>query len=211
MNKSLKIAVVGGTGQLGGALARRLKAAGHDVVVGSRSSAKTDSLPVLPNPDAAAFGDVIIVAVPFSAQEDTLRQIAPQAAGKVVIDTTVPLAPPKVMRVQMPEEGCAALRAQNLLGDACVVVSAFQNVAAHKLAEPGPVDCDVLVFSDDKDARALGVRIAGDAGLRGIEGGVLANSVSAEALTSVLIFINKTYKVDGAGIRITGELATPGR
>src|SRR3546814_12746668 len=113
---------------------------------------------------------------------------------------------PKVMRVQMPAEGSAAAKAQTLLGENVTVVSGFHSVAAHKLATDEDIGCDVLVFGDDKDARAIVVKLADQAGLRGIHGGALVNSAAAEALTSVLIFINKTYKVDGAGIQITGKL-----
>jgi predicted dinucleotide-binding enzyme len=86
------------------------------------------------------------------------------------------------------------------------LVSAFHNVAAHKLIQDVDVGCDVLVFGDDKDSRAQVVGLAGDCGLRGIHAGALVNSAAAEALTSILIFINKNYAVDGAGIQITGTL-----
>ena len=189
------IAVIGGTGQLGAALASRWRAAGLTVVVGSRSGT--------PYAEAAAAADVIVVTVPFAAQADILAAIAPHAAGKIVLDTTVPLVPPRVMRVQLPSEGSAAQRAQALLGESVSVISAFHNVSAHKLAGPGAVDCDCLVFGDDKADRAFGVALAEAAGLRGIHGGALANSAAAEALTSVLIFLNRAYKSEGAGVRIT--------
>jgi NADPH-dependent F420 reductase len=213
------IAVVGGTGNLGAALARRLAKAGHRVVIGSRSAesarAAAENLGLgitgTTNAEAANIGDIVIITVPFAAQGDALREIAPKAAGKIVVDTTVPLVPPKVMRVQLPSEGSAATRAQAMLGAGVTVVSAFHNVAAHKLATDEAVDCDVLVFGDDKDAREKIVRLAKDVGLRGLHGGALANSAAAEALTSVLIFLNRTYSVDGAGIRITGKLIEPGR
>jgi NADPH-dependent F420 reductase len=211
------IAIIGGTGNLGAALARRLAKAGRNVIIGSRSEASAEDaaaaigfgLRGLANSEAAAAADIIIVTVPFSAQAATLADIAPHVAGKIVVDTTVPLVPPKVMRVQMPPEGSAAARAQVLLGDGVTMVSAFHNVAAHKLATDEIVECDVLVFGDDKAARATVIEIAGQAGLRGIHAGALVNSAAAEALTSVLIFLNKTYKVDGAGIRITGTLVDP--
>jgi predicted dinucleotide-binding enzyme len=111
--------------------------------------------------------------------------------------------------VQLPEEGAAALRGQRILGDAVTVVSAFHNVAAHKLATDASIDCDVLVFADEPAARARVVRLVNACGLRGLHGGALANSAAAEALTSVLIFINRTYAVDGAGLRITGALTPP--
>lgn len=212
------IAVVGGTGHLGTAIARRLAKAGKSVVVGSRTVGSAEKaanelgfgIAGMSNSEAAAASDLVIVTVPFSAQESTLADIAPHVAGKIVVDTTVPLVPPKVMRVQMPPEGSAALRAARLLGDGPMVVSAFHNVAAHKLITDGLVECDVLVFGDDKVARSRVVALADAMGLRGLHGGALANSAAAEGMTSILIFLNKTYQADGAGIRITGELIPPG-
>jgi NADPH-dependent F420 reductase len=163
----------------------------------------------LANAEAAARGGIIIVTVPFASQEATLQEIAAGVAGKIVVDTTVPLMPPKVMRVQLPAEGSAAQRAQKLLGEGVRLVSAFHNVAAHKLATDATVDCDVLVFGDDKAARESVIRLVEACGLRGLHAGALANSAAAEALTSILIFINKQYSVDGAGLRITGELKVP--
>ena len=109
----------------------------------------------------------------------------------------------------MPEEGSAAARAAAMLGDDVRLVSAFHNVAAHRLAMDVDVECDILVFGDEKAARAEVVELADAIGLRGIHGGALVNSAAAEAMTSLLIFINKNYKVDGAGIRITGKLSVP--
>jgi len=215
------VAIIGGTGELGSAIARRLAMAGTPVVIGSRdatrAAASAQALsaqigqPVAAgaNADAAARADIIIVTVPFASQEATLRDITSAAAGKIVVDTTVPLVPPKVMRVQLPPEGAAALRAQRILGEGVRVVSAFHNVAAHKLATDAVVDCDVLVFGDDKSARETVVQIVEACGLRGLHAGALANSAAAEALTSILIFLNKHYAADGAGLRITGDLQRP--
>lgn len=212
------IAVIGGSGNLGAALARRWAKAGRRVVIGSRDAAKASAAAAqlaaelkvevggASNLEAAQRADVVVVAVPFASQLQVLEEIRAGLAGKVVIDTTVPLVPPKVMRVQLPAEGSAAQRAQALLGAAVRLVSAFHNVAAHKLATDEEVQCDVLVFGDDKGARAVAVELAQQAGLRGLHAGALANSAAAEALTSILIFMNKTYRVDGAGIRITGQL-----
>jgi len=208
------IAVIGGTGNLGAALARRLAEAGRKVIIGSRSAEAAQraasefgsGLTGLANEQAAEAAEIVIVTVPFAAQEATLAAIRPYVAGKIVVDTTVPLMPPKVMRVQLPPEGSAAQRAQKLLGEGVTVVSAFHNVAAHKLATGEELGCDVLVFGDEKAARAKVVTLAAQAGMRGIHAGPLANSASAEAMTSVLIFINKNYQVDGAGIKITGAL-----
>ena len=215
------IALIGGTGALGAAIARRLAKAGESVIIGSRDPAKAAAAasalqaetgrPVqgLGNAEAAAAASIIIVTVPFASQETTLAEIASGCRGKIVVDTTVPLMPPKVMRVQLPLEGSAAVRAQKLLGEGVTVVSAFHNVAAHKLATDAIVECDVLVFGDERAAREQVLRLVAQCGLRGLHGGALVNSAAAEALTSVLIFLNKTYAVDGAGVRITGQLTPP--
>jgi len=215
------IALIGGTGALGAAIARRLAKAGESVILGSRDPAKAAAAasalqaetgrPVqgLGNAEAAAAASIILVTVPFASQETTLAEIASGCRGKIVVDTTVPLMPPKVMRVQLPLEGSAAVRAQKLLGEGVTVVSAFHNVAAHKLATDAIVECDVLVFGDERAAREQVLRLVAQCGLRGLHGGALVNSAAAEALTSVLIFLNKTYAVDGAGVRITGQLTPP--
>lgn len=212
-----KIAIVGGTGNLGSAIAWRLGRAGYSVTIGSRSAesaqAKADELghniAGASNSEAAIAGEIVFVTVPFSAQSATYAEIKPHVADKLVVDTTVPLVPPKVMRVQLPSAGSAAALAAEILGDGVRLTSGFHNVAAHKLAQDIDVQCDILVFGDDKDARAQVVELADAIGLRGIHGGALVNSAAAEAMTSLLIFINKTYKVDGAGLRITGELTPP--
>jgi NADPH-dependent F420 reductase len=211
-----RIAVIGGTGALGKAIARRLAKAGHEVTIGSRSA---DSAQGAAQEIGAAGGanyteaasgkDVVIVTVPFAAQAETLAQIRDRVGEAIVVDTTVPLVPPKVMRVQLPAAGSAALTAQALLAPGTRLVSAFQNVAAHKLITDEPVACDVLVFGDDVEARKAVIGLAADMGLRGLAGGALANSAAAEALTSILIFLNKTYAADGAGIRFTGLTTAP--
>lgn len=213
------VAIIGATGALGGALSRRLVKAGESVVMGSRDPERAHAAAAAlgrevgravasgSNVDAAAAGDIVIVTVPFAAQRATLAEIAGVVSGKIVVDTTVPLVPPKVMRVQLPPEGSAAAIAQGVLGPDVRVVAAFHNVAAHKLATDAAIECDVLVFGDDRKARDAVVRLAEACGLRGLHGGALVNAAAAEALTSILIFLNKTYSIDGAGIRITGTLA----
>lgn len=221
---SATVGVIGGTGQLGAALARRLAKAGRKVIIGSRDPSKaaataealcTDlglavgALGAGSNIEAAAGAEIVIVAVPFASQESTLRDIAAHVAGKIVIDTTVPLVPPKVMRVQLPPAGSAAQTAQRILGESVRLVAAFHNVAAHKLATDAEIECDVLVFGDEPAARSEGIALVEACGLRGLHGGVLGNAAAAEALTSILIFLNKTYAIDGAGIRITGAMTPP--
>lgn len=212
-----KIAVVGGTGDLGNAIAKRLVKAGHDVAIGSRRpEAAADAAAALGanvghgvNAEVARNCDFVIVTVPYSAQANTLKDIKDSVGQAIVVDTTVPLVPPKVMRVQLPTAGSAALEAREHIGPDARLVSAFHNVAAHKLATDEAVDCDVLVFSDDVDARGQVVSLVGDLGMRGLAAGSLANSAAAEALTSILIFFNKTYQADGAGVRFTGLKTAP--
>jgi NADPH-dependent F420 reductase len=211
------LAVVGGTGALGGGLARRWAAAGYTVIVGSRSVERAEAAAraLAPaaraaqprgtsNAEAAEAGDVVILAVPWASHDEILDEIKARVAGKIVVDATVPLVPPKVARVQLPAETSAAVAAQRRLGDAARVVAAFHNVAAAKLQADAPIDCDILVFADAPEDRATVIALAEAAGLRGVHAGPLANAVAAEALTSVLIGINRHYKVPGAGIRITG-------
>ena len=212
------LAVVGGTGNLGAALAGRWAKAGYSVIIGSRDASRAATAAEAlakesggqvtgqANKGAAAAGDLVVVCVPFANHQAILEEIRPMVGDKIVVDTTVPLVPPKVARVQLPPEGSAAQIAQSILGQGVQVVSAFHHVAAHKLARDQAVACDVLVFGDSKAARGRVVKLAEALGLRGIHGGALANSAAAEALTSVLIFINRAHKVDGAGISITGDL-----
>jgi len=211
------IAIIGGTGPLGSGLARRLYVAGYAVVIGSRTAAKAEAavaalatdkspgrLTGADNVAAAKQTEVVFITVPWASQAAILEDIKPYLAGKLVVDTTVPLVPPKVARVQLPSEHSAALAAKQRLGSEARVVSAFHNVAAQKLAGSDTIDCDVLVFGDDPKDREIVVGLAKAMGLDAVHAGPLANSVAAEALTSVLIGINRSYKVDGAGVRITG-------
>jgi len=211
------LAIIGGTGALGSGLAHRFVAAGFPIIIGSRNAEKgreAASTLVAPpgsvaplgssNEEAARAGEVIFVTVPWTNQADILDAIQPHVAGKLVVDTTVPLMPRMVARVQLPQKGCAALVTQGRLGPGARVVSAFHNVAAHKLKTADDIDCDVLVFGDDAKDREFVIVLAREIGLRGLHAGPLGNSVAAEALTSVLIGINRAYKVDGAGLRITG-------
>lgn len=217
------ICVVGGTGAEGSGLALRWAHAGHRVTIGSRDASKAQeaarelnailgagSIAAADSATGAAAADIVVLTVPFAAQIPTVTALKEQLAGKILIDVTVPLVPPKVSRVQLPPTDSCVVAVQQLLGSEVRVVSAFQNVSAHKLKKLGlSIDCDVLVAADDKQARAVAIELAGDAGLRGIDVGPLANSVVAESLTSALIWINRTYKLPDAGIRITG-LATEG-
>ena len=156
------------------------------------------------NRGAAQAADIVVLCVPYSNHDATLEDIKPAMDGKILVDAVVPLVPPKVSVVQLPAAGSPAAVAQRVLGPQVRVAAAFHNVGAKKLHGGEKVDCDVLVFADDADVRERIIALAGIVATRGVDGGSLANAVAAEALTSVLIAINRRYKVPGAGIRITG-------
>ena len=215
------LAILGGTGDLGTGLARRWAQAGYMVIIGSRTLEKAEAavadlrevmaergvsevtVQAMSNLDAAAAAEIITLTVPFSHQVSTLESVRAQLQGKILIDVTVPLVPPRVARVQLPKEGSAGQIAQELLGEEVRVVSAFQNVAAAHLQEGKGVECDVLVSGNKKEAREQVISLVEAAGMRGFHAGMINNAAAAEALTSVLFSINKQYGCH-AGIKISG-------
>lgn len=211
------IAVIGGTGHQGLGLAMRWAAAGVPVAIGSRSPerareaaervrAATAGGPVdgMENLAAAREADLIVVTVPAGAQVDTLTAIAPAAAGKIVVDTTVPLGSPPSSVLPVPE-GSAAERAQRLLGDRARVVGAFHTVPASLLLDLArPVDCDVLICGDDGDAKARVVELARAFGARAVDVGALRQAHTLERLTALLVSVGRRARRHELGIRITG-------
>jgi hypothetical protein len=218
MTETQKVAVLGGSGKEGSGLALRWAKAGYQVTIGSRDAAKAqaaaaelngilkkDVVRGAANRDAAAAADVVVLTVPYNAQQPTATEVREHLSGKILIDVTVPLKPPKVSVVNIPPEGSAVVALQRLLGADVRVVSAFQNVSAAHLRDlEHTVECDVLICTDDDAAGNVAVALAEAAGLKGWRCGPLANSVISEGLTSVLIAINQRYKIPGSGIRITG-------
>ena len=221
-NNSIKsIAILGGTGKEGMGLGYRWAKAGYKIIIGSRrlEKAKTAEKELLDlcekagvkadvlgieNPDAATQGDIIVLTVPFSAHVPMLESIAPYCQGKIFIDVTVPIVPPKVTKVQMPDAGSASMEAKQILGEDVKVVAAFQNISYENLLHQDVLDCDVLVCGDTKDARATVLELVRDAGMVGFDAGPLENAVVVEGMTSILIGINKKFGVEGSGIQITG-------
>ncbi len=158
------------------------------------------------NKAAADDADIVVLTVPYANQRPSLEEVKAEVQGKILVDVTVPLSPPKVARVNLPPEGSAGKAAQLFLGEDVRVVSAFQNVAAAHLRDlEHVIDCDVLVSGDDPAARESVIALVEAANMRGWHAGPIDNAVVAEALTSVLIHMNRRYKIAGAGIRITGE------
>ncbi len=219
-----RISIIGATGDLGSGIAYKLARAGYSVTIGSRSTEKAEKAaaemtkrtgcPVagMENGAAAAACDVVILTVPWSSHRAMLEAVREGAQGKIFVDATVPLVPPRVARVQLPEDGPVAKQTQEFLGEGVRVVSAFQNIAAAHLQddEQQAADCDVLVCGNDPKAREVVVQLAAAMGMSAWHAGAIDNSAVAEALTSVLIFLNKRYKIDGAGIRITGVPGSAG-
>ena len=215
---SQTIAILGGTGDLGTGLAIRWAKAGFRIVIGSRTLEKARKAvanlhaispqtpaDALENADAAAAGDIVVLTVPAEHQLSTLESVREGLTGKILIDVTVPLVPPRVGTVQLPPEGCAGKRAQDFLGDGVMVVSAFQNVAAHLLKEDVKIECDVLVAGNKKAARDKVLELVAAAGMNGWHAGPIDNAVAAEALTSILIQINRRHDISHSGIRIVGQ------
>ncbi|MEC8833089.1 MAG: NADPH-dependent F420 reductase [Pseudomonadota bacterium] len=212
------IAILGGTGDLGTGLAIRWSKAGYKIVIGSRTLPKAQAAvaelekisPTTPaaameNTDAATAGDIVVLTVPAEHQLSTLETVKSGLRGKILIDVTVPLVPPKVGMVQLPVEGSAGKRAQDFLGDDVHVVTAFQNVAAHLLKEDVTVECDVLVAGNKRAARDKVIQLAQEAGMTGWHAGPIENSAAAEALTSVLIQINRRHDISHSGLQIVGQ------
>ena len=212
------IAILGGTGDLGTGLAIRWSKAGYRIVIGSRTldkarNAVADLARISPetpadamqNPDAAAAGDIVVLTVPAEHQTSTLETVRAGLSGKILIDVTVPLVPPRVGTVQLPPQGSAGKRAQEFLGDDVMVVTAFQNVAAHLLKEDVGIECDVLVAGNKRAARDKVIQLAQEAGMRAWHAGPIENSAAAEALTSVLIQINRRHEISHSGLQIVGQ------
>lgn len=212
------IAILGGTGKEGKGLAYRWAKAGYKVLIGSRSSEKavtaaselmemlegSSSLVGLSNHEAAHLADIVVLTVPYSAHRETIESVKDIVKGKLFIDVSVPLVPPKVIKVQMPPAGSAAQEAKEILGEDVQVTAAFQNISHEHLLTDEDVECEVLVTGSSKDAREETIKLVEAAGLIGWDAGPIENSVVVEGLTSVLININKQYGSTHAGIKITG-------
>jgi 8-hydroxy-5-deazaflavin:NADPH oxidoreductase len=213
-----KIGIVGGTGKEGKGLAYRWAKAGYEISIGSRQIEKAQLaadevnhllkskifVAGVTNLDAALQADLVVMTVPFSVHREMLETLKPVVQGKIVIDVTVPLVPPKVTKVQMPPAGSAAQEAQSILGEGVQVCSGFQNISYEHLLHDEEVECDVLVCGSSKAARVEVLKLVAAAGLTGWDAGPIENSAVVEGMTSILIGINKQYGVQSAGIKITG-------
>ena len=217
------IAIVGGTGPEGSGLALRWARAGESIIIGSRDAERAQarasqiaqtvgllgSVEGAENNTAVKMCDIVVLAVPFAGQAELLKALKPSfRPGTVLIDATVPLAaavggrPTRVLGVW---QGSAAEQAAEIVGKNVSVAGAFQSLSATVLQGDQPVDCDVIVCSDDDRARQVASELATKIpGVRAIDGGKLENARIVEAMTALLITLNIRHKVHGAGWRVTG-------
>jgi NADPH-dependent F420 reductase len=218
-----KIAILGGTGPEGLGLANRFARGGEHIVIGSRDAARAQQAASQlrsrigaatnveggDNLTAAAQSEIVVLTVPFSGQAALLKQLKNVwKAGTMVIDTTVPLAatvggaPTRMIGVW---QGSAAEAARELLPQNVSIAAAFHNLGAELLAGDAPIDCDVLVCSDDEKAKQVAMELAGKIpGVRAVNGGKLESARIVESITALLIGLNIRYKVHSAGVRFTG-------
>jgi NADPH-dependent F420 reductase len=209
------IAILGGTGNEGPGLAMRWANAGYRVIIGSRQKEKaegtaaelnqklgTDTISGMQNEEAARTADISVLTVVAKAHDAAVSSLKDSLGGKILVDATARLSFPDL---KPPAPPAAAEITQEILGPDVRVVAAFQNVPAHalkKLSEPVPTT--VLVCADDQDAAEQVVQLAQAAGMTAYYAGKLANAITVEGLTSILITLNRQYKVNDASIGITG-------
>lgn len=214
-----RIAIIGGTGKEGKGLAYRWAIAGHEIVIGSRQiekaqiaadelnsliTSKVTSIVGFENAQAADWCEVVVLTVPYSAHVSMLEYLKELVKGKLFIDVTVPISPPKITVLHIPDGGSVGLEAKNVLGPETEVVTAFQNISYERLLNDEEIDCDVLVCGSSKIARERALELVQDAGMKGWDAGPLENSIIVEGMTCILIGINKKYGSKEAGIIITG-------
>lgn len=218
----MTLAILGGTGREGAGLAARWALAGHAIVIGSRDAerAKTKAAELRErtrklaiagavNAEAAELGEVVVIALPAAGLAATLPEVREACRGKVVVSTVVPLTFGGARLFTPPAAGSAAEEVQALLPDARVV-AAFHHIAAHELTEfDRPIDCDLLLCGRDAGAKAIVAELARSMALRAIDVGLLSNAGPLEGITALLATINRRYRVEASGIRVTGLAKEP--
>jgi NADPH-dependent F420 reductase len=211
---NFNVAIVGGTGNLGSALALRLGAPGVKVIIGSRDEQKAKSvvdtlrpkmrageLDGTTNRQAVKDAHFVVIAVPYEGQAQMVQDLKGQVAGKIIIDTVVPLTKGKPF---VPPAGSALQEAQQILGDEAPVIGALHNVSALDLGDVDAPLGDVLVCGDNADAKQKVMEIITRIGARTFDGGTAGHAYVIEGLTGVIIYMNRKYKSKHGSIRITG-------
>jgi 8-hydroxy-5-deazaflavin:NADPH oxidoreductase len=213
----VNIAILGGTGKEGAGLAVRWAKLGHSIIIGSRDAERAknkavelrDAAHAIPivghtNAEAAALGEIVIVALPAAGLPNTLPEVREACRGKVVVSTVVPLTFGGPRLFTPPAAGSSAEEVQGLLPDARVV-AAFHHIAAHELAEAEhPIDCDLLICGKDAAAKETVTELGRSMGLRVLDVGALSNAGPLESITAVLATVNRRYRLKNSGIKITG-------
>jgi 8-hydroxy-5-deazaflavin:NADPH oxidoreductase len=213
----MRIAIVGGTGNEGRGMSLRWARAGYEVFIGSRDGEKARTMAaelsaqvsrVIQGGDnvaAVRASELVVLSIPYAAHTGTLQSLKEELAGRVLIDITVPLQPPKITAVHLPAGNAAALEAQALLGEGTKVVAALHHVSSVHLRDlDHEIDCDVLACSDDKPALEIALTVIRDLGVRAFDVGPLRNAVALESITPLLLYLNKQQKGRSVGVRITG-------
>ncbi len=216
-NEIKKIGILGGTGALGSALTKKWAVKGYEILIGSRDPVKAQKIAIGLNEElgashiqgldlkaAARESDIAVLTVPYSSHTDTLNLVKEDLRGKILIDTTVPLQK-IVTKVQLPTIGSSAMEAQSTLGNEVEVVSALQNIGSHLVNSEDTIKAEVLVTGNNKESVETVMTLLNCLGLKCWYAGQLENSAAAEALTSVLIVINKNHKLKSSGIKITSH------
>ncbi len=214
----MHVAVVGGTGNLGYGLAARMAAAGHRVHIGSRDPERartaaaslnaltgTENASGHANAEAVQAAEIVVVAVPSDAQDETLRQIGASVGGKVVIDATVSLDPRDVTETLPPVEGSCALRARALLPEDTELVAAFHTLSGKLLADLSrTVHADALCCGDSAAAKETVLALCESMKIKGVDVGPLSRSAFLEQCTGVIIGLNKRYRRGHVGLHFSG-------
>jgi 8-hydroxy-5-deazaflavin:NADPH oxidoreductase len=212
--ENFTVAIVGGTGNLGGALTLRLGAPGVKIIIGSRDAekAKTAVEALKPklrageivgatNREAVKDADFVVIAVPYEGHAQMVSDLKGQLAGKVVIDTVVPL---KKVRPFVPPAGSALQEAQQILGDEAPVIGAVHNISAVDLGDIDSPLGDVLVCGDNAEAKQKVIEIVQRIGATAYDGGPASHAYVIEGLTGVIIYLNRKYKSKHGSIKIAG-------
>jgi NADPH-dependent F420 reductase len=218
ITQSPTLAIIGGTGREGNALAARFARAGVRIVIGSREAGRgeiaaremntrlgVNQVEGTSNRLAAEKAEIVLLAVPYDGMRPVLEDLCDAVQDKIVINITSSLDPERKSRAKVPAAGSTTAEVQQFFGEKVRVVAAFQNIAPEKLeALVEKIESDVLVCGADKATRAAVIELIQKIGIEAFDAGVLANAVAVETLTAVLIALNIRYKVKGAGIRLIG-------
>ncbi len=217
-NLNPSLAIIGGTGKEGSAIAARFAKAGVRTLIGSRDAIKAQNtankineefkiknVEGYTNRDATAKADIVLLAVPYDGMKPILEDIKPAAAGKIIINIASSLDAEKKSRARINPAGSIAIEIQTFFGETTKVVDAFQNISPEQLEKfDEKIETDVLVVGADRETRDIVIALIKKVGIDAFDAGMIQNAVIVETMTAALIAINIRYKIKGAGIRLIG-------